>query len=559
MRYMAESLVSSEESSFSRRAIVRRYSAQPRSSYFHVPRFKELSDRGLPEYRTLYMPSPFSCLAEAVILEEIGKDRAFGNHPSVYSYRWPSQGSRGSNYEHYFDNYQARNEGIASELTKYSDRVALVLDIRRFYPSADQEFVRAEFRKCMRASTLSDEVRAAADTCLDNTLKADGTGQGVPIGPELSHLLADLLLRNLDIALYSRFTTGYFRYVDDIVLVIHRSDIDSAITTVSEQLEKIGLNLNEEKTDVVEAADWLRFGPTGPEEVQELSVQALWFRSKAFIAAKPDRLDALDRCMREQGLTLPLSRLREHAAKDPWRERLKELLSGQWLVALSAFFADERSLVDYANSVKMTALRDFRKDASGPSLSGQIGRKWLVQKLRRNANQLFYLATDPELKEIHDATRQYTELHETSCVLGGLLNSEVTPLLDLPGPAIASYASLSRLRRQEPIRIPKGSLTDENKLEAIANLALYKAVANVPEIVAESAGDESLYLRFCAPDPAEHRELSDFSYLDEIRCLQLVHKDRPPVHMVETRFSDGEAMSFEALQLSGGYTRRGRI
>ncbi|RYF48472.1 MAG: hypothetical protein EOO38_10015, partial [Cytophagaceae bacterium] len=159
MRYMAESMISFEETAFARSAILRRYITQPAKDYHRAPRFKSLGEFGVASYRELFMPSPFASLAEAVVLSEIGKSPEFRKHPNVYSYLWPQKGSKGHNFEHYYDGYQRRNSSIVEALCLKPEMVALVVDIKSFYPSVRKDDARKEMSEKLQASDLALDIK----------------------------------------------------------------------------------------------------------------------------------------------------------------------------------------------------------------------------------------------------------------------------------------------------------------------------------------------------------------------------------------------------------------
>ena len=188
---------------------------------------------------------------------------------------------------------------------------------------------------------------------------------------------------------------------------------------------------------------------------------------------------------------------------------------------------------------------------------GLMLRKWFTQKLRRWVNQLLYLCSEDELSRIADNIDRFPELHETTQVIRCLVSRDVVPLLEIPGQATAAYGSLSIIRQTKSKALTDYSIHDSLHHESLGALLLYDVVSEPSEIVSDALKNDDLFLRFCAGDAASSRELQDFSYLDEIRCLQLGNETAQPRAILETRFSADEVLSFEALQLSGGYGRRG--
>ena len=99
-----------------------------------------------------------------------------------------------------------------TKATGSSDLYCLQLDIRKFYPSINNEVLKAQLRqfiKCQPTLWLLDDI-------IDST-------EGLPIGNYLSQHLGNLYLTGLDrFAKEQLGCKNYFRYCDDIV-VLHTS------------------------------------------------------------------------------------------------------------------------------------------------------------------------------------------------------------------------------------------------------------------------------------------------------------------------------------------------
>jgi len=494
--------------------------------------------------------SPFASLAEAVLLKKISQDVAFKGHPSVYSYLWPKDRHSGRNYEHFIDGYHERNRRIRQQLSLQPESVAVVMDIRSCYPSIRQSLARRVFTERLDRSSLDRRVRDVALAAVSNILAAS-QDSGIPIGPELSHLLADLVLREVDTRMYAKFTVNYFRYVDDIVVVCHPDNIEAVISETSEHLARHDLSLNSDKVDHVSVHDWNRYGPN-EIEVDEYSFEALIFRLKTYLATKPARMPELSDAFKEAGICIPLDRALENSARLSFRNFLIGAWDDTWTVLKAALSDTPDYLVRYAQEVKRRAKQNIQS-LSATDLDGPTLRRWKSQRVRRSANQLLYLCPASEFTDILDQLESWTELHETTTVMQSLGSGKVDALLDLPGPAVAAFASIGRLQGIPEPRIRKGQLS-ATQIESIAQLMVYGMCS--AEVDTDSDEQTRAYLRFCASAPISSRELTDFSYADEIRCLQLNVAGKPLPELMNTRYSDEEALTFEALQLSGAYTRR---
>src|SRR5690349_21036981 len=67
-RYLAGSIAAEADSAWTPQVILRRFPLQEKPRLFEVVRIKKVTSDGFREYRTFHIPSPFTCLAEAVSL-----------------------------------------------------------------------------------------------------------------------------------------------------------------------------------------------------------------------------------------------------------------------------------------------------------------------------------------------------------------------------------------------------------------------------------------------------------------------------------------------------------
>ena len=73
---------------------------------------------------------------------------------------------------------------------------------------------------------------------------------GIPIGPDTSYILADILLSQIDKALFSR-GFRFIRYIDDYYFcATNENDLQNFVNELRKQLYIYKLNLNDEKTEI---------------------------------------------------------------------------------------------------------------------------------------------------------------------------------------------------------------------------------------------------------------------------------------------------------------------
>jgi len=192
--------------------------------------------------------------------------------------------------------YKRRNRAIAAAFRRYPARIAVVTDIRRFYPSIRHDLLRDRFYSALDQSDVAVPIRDTAGMLLHH-ITAHFKGRGIATGPEFSHTLANVLLAQADRDLETRYPQSYFRYVDEIILVVDRRDQNSASQRIAAVLGDLGLELNADKTDVVSSEEWLGHGPPY-RPASRKSFQALVFRLKLYIALRPSVWRTFERVCR---------------------------------------------------------------------------------------------------------------------------------------------------------------------------------------------------------------------------------------------------------------------
>ncbi len=124
-------------------------------------------------------------------------------------------------------------------------RSVLKADVRDCYASVTGRAIAIQLR---RQGLGAREVRTLM--LLLGRFEEDGV-RGLPVGPDPSAVLANIVLQHVDEALAA---TGarHLRWVDDIVVFArHRPEADAAQGTILRSLEELGLCLNESKSAVL--------------------------------------------------------------------------------------------------------------------------------------------------------------------------------------------------------------------------------------------------------------------------------------------------------------------
>lgn len=128
-------------------------------------------------------------------------------------------------------------------------------DVQDFFPSVPHALVLAALDAWIDSHVIRDLVLAWLRTPALRSNALEARASGLPLGSPLSPLLANLVLHELDVALWSPDTT-YVRYADDfLVCCPDRHQAERALAAARNALAELGLSLGEMKTRVINAAD----------------------------------------------------------------------------------------------------------------------------------------------------------------------------------------------------------------------------------------------------------------------------------------------------------------
>jgi hypothetical protein len=510
--------------------------------------FKQFSDDGVPQYRDFVIGSPTTCLCEAVLLEFLSSQTAFKPHECAYSYQWPKYKRSGRNHSFYLEGYKERNSKITKFLRADPSSVALVTDIEKFYPSVDKDSLKQKISA--RLDTISDKSwRSISSSFFEGLL--DNSREGIPIGPDIGHVLGHVALEEIDQRMYARFGEQYTRYVDDIIVVCEKHEVERTQSILAEALDAIGLKLNADKTDNVKSNDWLRYSPRmqGSETVD--SFESLIKEILFYLNLHSEKADFLSRRFRDDGFSLPfqklitwskysrLTRYMYYLSHDP-----KGLV---WLIR--AHRLREEYLLRKAERIKKSYMNSLQEIGKQGPPNGITQRRWYIQKFRYYINRLLYLLNSSEYGQLLEALPDVKDFRQTKEVIESVCSGDVSGLLEMPGRSISAFCEIWSEFKTEPPRcnLPE-QLTDE-VLESVSILALHRIVDVQPAIYENVSPKTQAALRFCSGDTPSTREFSDLSFIDELRSLQLNYSNHESYRFLTTRYNEQEGFSLEALRL----------
>ena len=270
--------------------------------------------------RLLSVPNPLPYLKLANWLEENWTDVEAQCHKSSISLSKPciSQTGRAVVAEVPF-NRQPLHQAALRASAKY----ILKTDITNFYPSIYTHSISWALHTKQKAKSQRGSPKLLGNQ-LDKIVRQgqDGQSIGIPIGPDTSFIIAELLLSSIDEDFCTKIeetglrAKGYRSYDDFEIGFTSRTDAENAIAMLEGVLSEYELQLNPNKTTIVELPI-----PVEPSWVSELRLYNLDRRSQSWkLRGYFDRAFELSRLNPDaEVLKYAIQRLRSvNIDKDNW-------------------------------------------------------------------------------------------------------------------------------------------------------------------------------------------------------------------------------------------------
>ncbi len=452
------------------------------------------------------------------------------------------------------EGYRNRERAIAEAAERLDDPYVVVLDLRKFYPSIDRNRAYERFKKRVETTSITgDEIEAVLQSAMGvcRPKKMDG----LPIGPPLSHVIASIYLENVDARLEREFPGRYFRYVDDIAIVVDKSYVDSTKFRFDEIVESEGLFANEDKTDVHPSTLWKTHVESKVASQHTVAFGELVSNLTQYLAHNPDEFDSLHARFRSEGFSLPFTRVKSIAQYGPFRRLAKKAFEHLGMSTIVGSVKPEE-LLRNARGLR-THFEDRASHIAATDIpSGGMERRWAIQNLRFTFNRLLYLAPREELSKYVSLLPDIDDVVQTKEVYKAMIQGDISNLVHFAGPTVSAFAQLWTETQTHQPHIDWSMPPKAHERDAVITLALYGLCEPPADWIAEFKSRTKKYsqtaLKLAArPFPTE-RTHNDFSYIDELESLFL----GPRVdgrELLNTRFDKGEDVVLPALSLGAGY------
>jgi len=499
-------------------AIKKRLNSSGQWNYQKFKVFKGLTDDGHPEYRDYLAPSPTTAAAEAFILNSLCERLRSTRAENVYSYKLASKNSP-HNYEYYLPHYQKRNEDILKNLKASGNSVALFLDIKNFYASVPKEDL-------ISAIKHHDILGQTENTYIVDFLidQINQSPSGIPIGSELSHILADAYLSKLDSILKNELKHCYFRYVDDITIIGKPQDVEKYEGLIKNQLDQIGLALNTTKRELFSANQWQEEMDTSPVDGEDFYTHCQQLGK--WLDGDRKRLASLDSALKGEGFQIPINKIVTSQHSTPRTHKAE---------------ASEKEIILRSKNIREKYLNALDKVAENLS---EKSNRWYLQKTKRALNPLFYLLNKEEYKTISDAAKGSKKLKPQEEVSKAIHLASCDSIISYPGVTIHTFCEIWRSTQPKELKISEFTTAAKNdaQIESLTTLSLFDILSPPKQVL------ESTSWRALQPNIKSISESLD-GFDAEIEALRIGLTSKKQQDLFDNRLSDDEDLVLNGLEL----------
>lgn len=512
-------------------------------AYFGSFHFKERLEDLTVLHREIFVPGPNEAYAEASLLAECGKHSAFKSSDHVYSYILASENETQGMYAPYFSGLQKRHRKISEACLESSNLVVLYTDIKRFYPSISAVAARNAWIKACDESQIKEKYRTLGLKLLSNHENVSNgldKVKGVLTGPMFSHLIANLVLKNLDQEITETFPGKYFRYVDDVVFVGTMEQVEAGRALLKNRLQKLELELHDaggDKDFHISAEEWLE----GKDDFNDSASEG-WMKFsravKQFLLTQPYAAGVLSEMFSSGEFRIPLPDY-EVAVKDAgYREKFNDSLKRHpWLLKTIFREITPRNILASANSLRASYTARIHQLLSlGPDIKG-YQRKRHIPKIRYFAGRLLYLGRKADLLTLSEKLLSYPELHMLAEVMMAVASRNATRIISLGSNATQSAAQVLKL----DFSAVECHVERWGKVER-QGLAILRAHG----IHINGPADDELNQFVLWSKDGQSLMLSEDPFIQELSCLHGVSNGARHRTMLATAFGRREELAFDA-------------
>jgi hypothetical protein len=512
--------------------------------YFPALHFKEHQEGQPVVYRQMHLPGPNEAFAEATLLNECSRHPdAFRALPCVFSYQFAPASSSEGIFETYFSGFRERHATVAKACRQNANATVLYTDIKRFYPNITTASARNAWARACDAAKMSNKFRQLGEKLLnDHAAAGIEKCNGILTGPMFSHLIGNLVLREVDVRMNEVMSGNYFRYVDDIILIGQEAKVREGRKCLADLLEAQSLHLHESGKDFsVGGKEWL----TGENDFADDGCRPNWMTLvrglKELLIANADTRDELMRAFAAQGMRFPMLDYSE-AAMESWH--LKGLLRRlkYKVVRLQARRVTVAGLLHDAVVVRDAYANALREQLVGVHQLHGYAHKRRIPKLRFFAGRLTYLGMPQMLLEFSTSLKVLPELRLIAEVFKTIATEDASELLQFGINAVQAASQVLRLTNR-PISC-QPLVWEIAEIQGLAILRLNGVKVDTGS--GTNVPNDELN-RFALWHQGDELMKSEEPFIRELACLHGIGDGCRHVSVLDSAFDRDEQLAFDAI------------
>ncbi len=553
LRVLAESTSKELRNQWTVGYVERRSVTHRAQAYWKYSGLKGQDEQGKLEYRHFIVGSPTTLLAECRLISMLSRWPQFARHPAVYSYLWPFYGKGGHLFAHFFYGYRLRERDVAEAVKQSPDHTCIILDLKNFYPSVDKEKVFRRFSERVAQASAAKYEKESAIFLVEQLLSFPENG--LPVGPPLSHVLANVALENVDREMAKLYPGRYFRYVDDVVIVVEASKVDGALHHFRALVAAEGLAVNESKTDIVAANQWNTHVARREKSATADTFGSLLRRLQVYCASSPENWAATRDLFKSAGFSLPFSRLQSVAEYGRFRRFLKILFHrSKWEQKLTYFLESPDSLLKAAIEIRDKFLENGKRIGDEEIPQTGMLRRWRMSEIRFTFARLMYLLPFSDYGQLLQLLPREAECAELRVILTALQTGNASALLRRPGASVDTFAQLWNEHGVGTPAVRWSERPDYFERDSAVALATYGVLSVPPEWIAKMPLLSNRQLL----QMANGYQVEPFSketpnYLRELHALKSDWKPEELERLLRERFNNDEEVTLFGLEIGGRY------
>lgn len=363
----------------------------------------------------------------------------------------------------------------------------------------------------------------------------------------ISHLIGNLVLREIDEDMARHIPNGYFRYVDDVAIVAPPHIALAAEQRLGENLKKLGFNLNDDKRLETAADKWLE-SANDFDDAPGISWKTFIGDMKRLLLLYPDAIFPLRETFQKAGLRIQPLNYGEVVQGRDYLERLRDLMKLRWFRRSVRQRVGINSVLVQCIFLRNDLLRELRSLLAGFERLRNYERKRKLYRLKFLIARMLYLGSKEELQEISAAISGVTEMAMAAAAYDAVISRDVSQLLRY-GPS-AAQAAAQALRADGDVVFCKN--VDWTKTRVVQACGVFQLNGLVVE--SDIPIPNAAVLRFSrwSEDSIDLFRSAD-SYFRELGCIHGMDDPDANRWAIETAFDRDDDIVFDIQETMQAY------